>query len=86
MIDASALLALLISYWKAAHFESGLSEVIEAGGDTDTNGAAVGAVLGARFGLDAIPRRWRDRVSEIRADRVSMTQHADALLKAERNA
>ena len=30
-----------------------LSSIIEAGGDTDTNGA----VAGARFGREAIPRR-----------------------------
>ena len=36
------LLALqvgLIAYWRAASFEPTLSCIIEAGGDTDTNGA-----------------------------------------------
>lgn len=78
------LQAVLISYWKADEFASGLSQVIEAGGDTDTNGAAAGAVLGARFGVEGIPSRWRDRVREIREGRTSLARQADALLRANR--
>ena len=74
-----ALKAALISYWRAENFESGLSEIVEAGGDTDTNGAIVGAVLGARFGRTEIPARWLHRVDEIRTGRVSMESHADRL-------
>ena len=33
-----------------------------AGGDTDTNGAIAGALLGAAFGRDAIPWQWQERV------------------------
>ena len=76
------LQAVLISFWTAEDFESSLSAVIEAGGDTDTNGAAVGAILGARFGLAGIPERWRARAAELREGRVPMTAHADALLEA----
>ena len=76
------LQAVLISLWNAEDFETGMSAVIERGGDTDTNGAAVGAVLGARFGLAGLPDRWRARVAEIRAGRVPMSAHADALLEA----
>ena len=55
--------------WSAHHpanFEDGLSAIVSAGGDTDTNGAIAGAVLGARFGHQAIPARWRDAVAAIR--------------------
>jgi len=48
----------------AASFETGLSDVVNAGGDTDTNGAVAGALLGARFGFDAIPRRWLDALHD----------------------
>ena len=65
-----SLEAALISYWRAVDFESGLRHAVEAGGDTDTNGAIVGAVLGARFGLAAIPERWQRRVTRIRKGRV----------------
>lgn len=77
------LLALqvgLTAYWRASSFEQGLRSVVEAGGDTDTNGAVAGALLGARFGLEAIPRRWRDRVAEIRAGRTPMETYAERLL------
>jgi ADP-ribosyl-[dinitrogen reductase] hydrolase len=70
----------LNAYWRAATFEEGLRRVIEAGGDTDTNGAVVGALLGARFGSNAIPPRWRDRVAEIRAGRTPLESYADRLL------
>lgn len=51
--------------WAATHpedFEVTLLAVINAGGDTDTNGAVAGAVLGARFGATAVPDRWKDRL------------------------
>ena len=56
--------------WCARHpanFEDGLSAIVSAGGDADTNGAIAGACLGARFGLAGIPSHWRERVAEIRA-------------------
>lgn len=47
----------------AASFEDGLSNVIRTGGDTDTNGAVAGALLGARFGERAIPADWVAAIS-----------------------
>ncbi len=38
--------------------ESALIRIVNAGGDTDTNAAVAGAVLGARYGASAIPQRW----------------------------
>ncbi len=38
--------------------------VIRQGGDTDTNGAIVGALLGSRDGVSAIPIEWRECVSQ----------------------
>ena len=61
------LLAMQAGLWAAVTplpFESALRQVVEAGGDTDTNGAVVGAVLGARYGATAIPQRWLDCVPE----------------------
>ena len=45
-------------------FEEGVVEVVNMGGDTDTNGAVAGALLGARSGLAAIPARWREALRE----------------------
>ena len=39
-------------------FETALVDTIGQGGDTDTNGAIVGALLGAAGGRAAIPARW----------------------------
>ncbi|KAF2679500.1 ADP-ribosylglycohydrolase [Lentithecium fluviatile CBS 122367] len=39
-------------------FEDVLVDVIRLGGDTDTNGAIAGGLLGARDGIEAIPERW----------------------------
>lgn len=72
----------LIALWRAPGFEQGLRGVVEAGGDTDTNGAVAGAVLGARFGIDAIPARWRRRIAEIRAGRTPPESYADRLQAA----
>lgn len=47
-----------------ASFGEGLLWVLRQGGDTDTNGAVAGALLGARHGLDAIPPDWRACVSQ----------------------
>jgi hypothetical protein len=51
---------------------------VNAGGDTDTNGAVAGAVLGARFGAAAIPERW---LSAVR-DRAEIESLGDRLLDA----
>ena len=77
------LLALQVGlnvYWRAADFEPSLRGVVEAGGDTDTNGAVAGALLGARFGVRAIPERWRNRIAKIRAGRTSLETYAERLL------
>jgi ADP-ribosylglycohydrolase len=51
--------------------------VVQAGGDTDTNGAVAGAILGALLGAGSIPPRW---VAGIRgADR--LMELADRLLE-----
>ena len=39
-------------------FEDGLRYVIGLGGDTDTNAAVAGALLGALHGVSAIPPAW----------------------------
>jgi ADP-ribosyl-[dinitrogen reductase] hydrolase len=57
----------LWAFLNATDLETPLLQVINAGGDTDTNGAVVGAVLGARFGARAIPDRWTERLYDRRA-------------------
>jgi ADP-ribosylglycohydrolase len=45
-------------------FEEGLRHVVGLGGDTDTNAAVAGALLGALHGASAIPTAWLDRLAE----------------------
>jgi ADP-ribosylglycohydrolase len=57
--------AFRLAFWEAHHapsFEEGLVDVVNRGGDADTNGAIAGALLGALHGEDAIPERWRTAV------------------------
>jgi ADP-ribosylglycohydrolase len=43
----------------APDLEAGLVDTVGHGGDTDTNAAIAGALLGAAFGAEAIPEQWR---------------------------
>ena len=43
-------------------FEQGLRYVVGLGGDTDTNAAVTGALLGATHGLPGLPAKWLDRL------------------------
>jgi len=43
---------------KRSDFEEALLATVAAGGDTDTNAAVCGALLGAALGKGAIPSRW----------------------------
>ena len=77
-----SLQAGLISLRAASDFESGVTKIIMEGGDTDTNGAIVGAALGARFGLAGIPRHWREQVDRVRHSRPTVESYSDALAAA----
>ena len=45
-------------------FEDALRDTIRHGGDTDTNAAIVGGMMGALWGQSAIPRQWLKPVLE----------------------
>ena len=54
-----------IAFWFVAHdrtLEESLIHLAQAGGDTDTNAAVAGALLGARHGETALPPRWIDQL------------------------
>lgn len=54
------LSAAIWAYWHAKSFEDGLLTVVRAGGDADTNAAVACAVLGAKYGYDAIPDEYKE--------------------------
>jgi ADP-ribosylglycohydrolase len=43
-------------------FEDALVDVVRLGGDTDTNGAIAGGLLGARDGIEKMPGRWLEKL------------------------
>jgi len=54
------LVALQNAFWCLQHLEleEALVQTVGRGGDTDTNAAIAGALLGALHGRDAVPARW----------------------------
>ncbi len=63
------LIALQNAFWQLLHAESleeGIVSTVMCGGDTDTNAAIAGALLGAVHGRDAIPMQWLDRLLSCR--------------------
>jgi ADP-ribosyl-[dinitrogen reductase] hydrolase len=83
-LDGSAsgftLKAMQAGLWCLEHsenFEESLVSVIGAGGDTDSNGAVAGAILGALCGERAIPARWLENIHEVGR----LTSLADQLLE-----
>lgn len=63
------LIALQNAFWQLLHassLEEGVVGTVQLGGDTDTNGAIAGALLGAVHGRAAVPQQWLDRVLSCR--------------------
>jgi ADP-ribosyl-[dinitrogen reductase] hydrolase len=52
----------------APNLEEGVVDTVMQGGDTDTNAAICGALLGAVYGVDAVPERWRSTVLACRPE------------------
>lgn len=50
----------------ARNLEDGVIDSAMRGGDTDTNAAIAGALLGVVYGRDAVPRQWQDAILECR--------------------
>ena len=73
-----------IAFWCAVHqpsLEEALVFLVAAGGDTDTNAAVAGALLGARDGETGIPPRWLDQLG--RSNTRGVSELAEKLVTAE---
>lgn len=62
------LRAALWCYLQTDSYEEAVVTAVNLGGDADTIGAVVGALAGARYGVEGIPQRW-----------LGQLQHADRL-------
>jgi ADP-ribosylglycohydrolase len=60
------LKALAVGFWalKNSNFEDGVIKIINEGGDADTNAAVAAALMGAKYGYDAIPTRWTEKLKD----------------------
>jgi len=58
----------LVAVFQALHdhdsFEFAMIDVVNRGGDADTTGAILGMIAGALYGVEAIPRRWMNRLDK----------------------
>jgi ADP-ribosylglycohydrolase len=66
------LVALQNAFYQALHapsLEEGVVATVMGGGDTDTNAAIAGALLGAIHGVSAIPEQWRETVLNCRPEK-----------------
>lgn len=52
----------------AASLEDGVVDTVMRGGDTDTNAAIAGALLGAVYGRSAIPAQWVEKLLNCRPE------------------
>ena len=63
------LTAFRNALWQLLHaenLEEAVVDTVHRGGDTDTNAAICGALLGAVHGREAVPERWVDQLLECR--------------------
>ena len=71
LIDATQNIGFVLIAFSYAFFylkndytyEDSIRDMLLRGGDTDTNAAIVGGLLGARWGLEAIPKEWVESLS-----------------------
>lgn len=63
------IIAIQNALWQLLHapsLEEGVVDTVMRGGDTDTNAAIAGALLGAAYGRDAVPRQWVEKILSCR--------------------
>lgn len=63
------LIAWQNALWQLIHapnLEEAIVDTVMQGGDTDTNAAICGALLGAFYGIDALPERWSQTILHCR--------------------
>jgi ADP-ribosyl-[dinitrogen reductase] hydrolase len=76
------LIALQNAFYQLLHassLEEGVVNTVMRGGDTDTNAAIAGALLGAAHGRQAIPGRWLRALLSCRPLPGTATKHPRAI-------
>jgi ADP-ribosyl-[dinitrogen reductase] hydrolase len=68
-LAGSVLVAFQNAFYQLLHARSvreGIISTVRFGGDTDTNAAIAGALLGAVYGREAIPKQWINQIQSCR--------------------
>ena len=60
-----SLEAALWAFAKSTSFEEGALLAVNLGDDADTTGAVYGQIAGAYYGVEAIPKRWRQKLAHL---------------------
>ena len=71
-----SLEAALWAFDRSGDFQEGALLAVNLGDDADTTGAIFGQIAGAHYGVQGIPRQWRDRL----ALRATLRGYSDLLL------
>jgi len=58
-----SLEAVLWAFFKTSAFVEGCLAAVNLGDDADTTAAIYGQIAGAYYGINEIPRRWRDLIA-----------------------
>jgi ADP-ribosyl-[dinitrogen reductase] hydrolase len=58
-----SLEAALWAFNQTTSFEEGALAAVNLGNDADTTGAVYGQLAGAYYGVEAIPKGWRDKLA-----------------------
>ena len=74
-----SLEAALWAFHRSRNFREGALMAVNLGDDADTTGAIYGQIAGAHYGAEAIPAKWRERLTmtpEITSMADSLYDHA----------
>jgi ADP-ribosyl-[dinitrogen reductase] hydrolase len=70
-----AFQATLYQLLHTSDIRQALSDIISEGGDTDTNAAIAGALFGALYGIESIPKQWQEAVLSCESKEGTATEH-----------
>lgn len=78
-----ALQNAIYEYLNGHSFDNSMINIIKRGGDTDTNCAIAGALLGAHYGFQKIPKEWIDSIKNYKGSRSNLysTKNLEELVK-----
>jgi ADP-ribosylglycohydrolase len=75
---ASVVASIIVTLTQGGEsFEAAVTRAVALGGDTDTVGAIVGALCGVFHGIEGVPERWQDGLSNSEG----LVRYADGLVE-----